>query len=109
MNVKFVEYTGSFPNLCSGLLTLEIDEKKYTFGYEYTRDGKCIEGDFPRFWCSGGRISIDPEEIYHDPWRLGYYADSSYKIDKYFGNGATNQFLEVMNNNVNWGCCGGCI
>lgn len=109
MDVKFVEYTGSFPNLCSGLLTLEIDGKKYTFGWEYTWDGKHIEGDFPRFWCSGGRISIDPEEVYRGPWGFGYYADRSYKIDKYFGDGATNQFLKVMNDNVNWGCCGGCI
>lgn len=27
-HVNFVSYTGSWPNLCSGVLTLEIDGKK---------------------------------------------------------------------------------
>ena len=31
-NVKFVSYTGEYPNLCSGTLTLEIKGKKYRFG-----------------------------------------------------------------------------
>ena len=32
--VKFIDYTGRYPNLCSGVLTLEIDGKIYKFGYE---------------------------------------------------------------------------
>lgn len=31
-HVNFVSYTGSYPNLCSGVLTLEIDGKEITFG-----------------------------------------------------------------------------
>ena len=29
--VKFISYTGEYPNLCSGVLTLEIDGKEYKF------------------------------------------------------------------------------
>ena len=34
-NVKFVSYDGRFPNLCSGSLVLEIDDKEYKFGDNY--------------------------------------------------------------------------
>lgn len=36
--VKFIDYTGRYPNLCSGVLTLEIDGKIYKFGYEKNMD-----------------------------------------------------------------------
>lgn len=42
-HVKFVKYTGEYPNLCSGTLTLEIDGQNYTFGYP---------ADFEPFWSS---------------------------------------------------------
>lgn len=32
-HVKFISYTGKWPNLCSGILTLEIDGKEVQFGY----------------------------------------------------------------------------
>ena len=39
-HVKFISYTGKYPNLCSGILTLEIDGKEYKFGnsiqYQYS-------------------------------------------------------------------------
>ena len=28
-HVKFISYTGKYPNLCGGILTLEIDGKKH--------------------------------------------------------------------------------
>lgn len=34
-NVKFVSYTGDFPNLCSGVLTLEIDGNPVSFGIHF--------------------------------------------------------------------------
>ena len=33
--VKFISYTGEYPNLCSGVLTLEIDGKEYKFGHNF--------------------------------------------------------------------------
>ena len=32
-HVKFISYTGKYPCLCSGILTLEIDDKRIQFGY----------------------------------------------------------------------------
>lgn len=31
-NVKFISYTGKYPCLCMGVLTLEIEGEKYKFG-----------------------------------------------------------------------------
>lgn len=109
MDVKFINYTGGYPNLCSGQLTLEVDGEQYTFGKDYEWDKPDREGDFPKFWSSGGGICIDPEEIYSEPWTSKYYEDEVKQIDEFFGYGATKKFLEVFNENVSWGCCGGCI
>lgn len=109
MNIKFIGYTGSYPNLCSGQLTLEVNGKQYTFGTDYRWDKSDRKGDFPKFWTSGGGISIDPEDIYCEPWTSKYYGDEVYEINKFFGEGAAEKFLEVFNENVSWGCCGGCI
>lgn len=45
--VKFIEYDGHYPNLCSGILTLEIEGKTVKFG----NSKGC---DYYQFWCSGG-------------------------------------------------------
>lgn len=35
--IEFVEYTGKYPNLCSGILTIKVDNVPYSF------DG-CFDG-----------------------------------------------------------------
>lgn len=42
--VEFIDYTGEYPNLCSGTLTLEIDGEVVRFG----------NGHNVAFWDSGG-------------------------------------------------------
>lgn len=88
-HVKFVSYTGKYPNLCCGDLTLEIDGKQVRFGNEKR----------PRFWSSGGSCrggiehgewEIDVEEIPEE------YRKYAAEIDR------------VFNENVEHGCCGGC-
>lgn len=32
--MRFISYTGDYPNLCSGVLTLEIDGKEYNFDHK---------------------------------------------------------------------------
>ena len=32
--IKFISYTGKYPNLCSGVLTVEINGKEYKFGHD---------------------------------------------------------------------------
>lgn len=101
MEVKFVSYDGKYPNLCRGSLTVEIDGKKVTFG-------NVEEVDFPEFWSSGGkcRISRDDEIIEKEPWTMECANKKDYPRDIWL---ALPRVLEVMNENVPYGCCGGCL
>lgn len=97
-HVKFVSYTGKYPILCSGALTLEIDGKQYKFHYDY--DNKTI---FPVFWSSGGHILDDYSGTSKSEWIIDisdlpeHIREYAYEID------------QVFNENVECGCCGGCI
>lgn len=87
--VKFVNYTGKYPNLCSGILTLEIDNKIVVFP-EY-----CM--------CSGGSAWFDKdwnEHIEEGDWSI----DIPQEYLQY-----KEEILEVVNENVPKGCCGGCL
>lgn len=104
-NIEFVSYDGGYPNLCSGTLVVKIDGVEHKFGgYGPFED----ENHYPKFWVSGGSIWFD--ENYEDhssegPWDLlakkGEYTPEIYDL--------LPQVLEVMNENVPHGCCGGCI
>ena len=91
-HVKFVKYTGEYPSLCSGTLTLEIDGQNYTFGYP---------DDFEPFWSSGGDI-VD-YQCYCGDWEIDVD-----KLPEQFRKYAA-EIDDVFNSNVEWGCCGGCI
>lgn len=93
-HVKFVSYTGSYPALCIGVLTLEIDGEEYIFG--------STESDFDSFWSSGGGIT-DNYETFTGEWRIDVDI-----LPEQFRKYAT-EIDEVFNDNVDWGCCGGCI
>lgn len=102
-HVEFISYTGKYPNLCRGVLTLKIDGFEYKFGHDsYDWEaGKYKDNNFNSFWRSGGGldddyIPIEREwliEIEEIPDRLRMYA---LEIDR------------VFNDNVPFGCCGGC-
>lgn len=51
MKIEFVSFTGEYPVLCFGALTLMIDGKAVTFGYSDNRRG--IVYDYRPFWGSG--------------------------------------------------------
>lgn len=93
-HVKFISYTGRWPNLCNGILTLEIDGKKAWFGYG------ALNGPF---WTSGGGLNPNYEGAYQGEWKIDVdripeeYRKYASEIDR------------VFNENVEWGCCGGCI
>lgn len=56
-HVKFVSYTGKWPNLCSGVLTLEIDGIEYHFGHEVGsydfKANRYKDNNSDSFWHSG--------------------------------------------------------
>lgn len=102
--MKFISYSGRWPNLCSGVLMLEIDGEEITFGIDYSKDWKEQLNSptyNPRFWSSGGYLDDD------------YCAhEGEWLIDKA---GIPERFRQyaaeidyVFNENVPYGCCGGC-
>ena len=80
-----------------GTLILEIDGTKYSFGNK---------GKFPEFWSSGGTCGFtgDWEANVTD----GEWIINVDEIPEQFRQYA-NEIDEVFNDNVTYGCCGGCI
>ena len=111
--VKFISYSGKFPHLCSGCLIVEIDGEIVKFGhdalsYQISTDSYSDDPDkthYDRFWVSGGCVRFDSNwnpEIKTNEWKLGYNLDP-----KFYG--IAQELIDCMNENVEWGCCGGCI
>ncbi len=92
-NIRFVSYTGKYPEYCSGVLTLMINGKEVRFGHNFSDPHWNTDGNHISFWYpgnNGGEWKIDPEQI---PEK---YRQFSSEID------------HVFNTNVKHGCCGGC-
>ena len=109
-HVEFISYTGRYPNLCYGVLTLKIDGEFCRFGHEpysYNYDEDRYDDDnYEKFWHSGGRVSFSD--------RLGYDVISGEweidvdKLPEKFRKYAA-EIDYTFNANVEHGCCGGCI
>ena len=106
--IKFISYTGEYPNLCNGVLTVEIDGKIIQFGWEYSVKELKQEDRYDSFWTSGGccgfRNDYSESYIERNKWGFSYDADKVIPdwIDK-------EELLKVFNENVEFGCCGGCL
>lgn len=89
--VKFISYDGAFPNLCSGKLILEVNGKKVEF------PNYCL--------CSGGSVSFSDdweETVTQGEWRITDFP-------KDFPENLKTEAEDIVNENVRWGCCGGCV
>lgn len=87
--VEFVSYDGRYPNYCSGKLVLRIDGK---------------EVEFPDYcMCSGGSVWFDDEYDEHVEW-----GEWSVNVPEEYAN-IQKEIEDCVNQNVVWGCCGGCI
>ncbi len=87
--VEFISYDGEYPNLCNGILKLRIEDKELTFPRYSLTSGGCVE--FDEDWIehiSSGRWIVDVPKKY-----------AAYK----------EEIEKVVNENVPWGCCGGCV
>lgn len=97
--VKFISYTGIWPCLCTGTLTLKVDGKEYRFGYG--------DGMYPRFWTSGGgcgfRNGYSESYVYTGPWIIDEN-ELPDELKQY-----SDEIDQVFNENVQFGCCGGCL
>ena len=106
VHVRFIDYTGRYPSLCMGVLVLEINGQRYYFGNDF--DGKYKDKKLlSQFWTSGGscgfRNNYSDSYVEQDDWRIdtddlpAEFLDYAEEID------------EVFNENVPYGCCGGCL
>ena len=90
--VEFISYDGRYPNLCSGTLTIKVDGKTYRLE-DAMVSGGCIMGgpstDW-EMWVEYGDWKVDLEN----------YPE----LKKY-----EEEITKVVNDNVQQGCCGGCI
>lgn len=97
-HVKFISYDGEYPNLCRGTLILEVNGREYKFSpYKVGVDNDT----FQAFWRSGGGFNED----YH-PFKQEWEIDVS-KLPSELQSYAC-EIDQVFNENVPYGCCGGC-
>lgn len=90
--VKFISYDGKAPTLCSG--TLEIEVAGVQFKLENVLE-------------SGGSVTFDEEweeTITEGPWKIADYAEFPEELEPF-----KEKILELVNENVEHGCCGGCV
>lgn len=90
MKIEFVSYSGAYPNLCDGILTLRVDGEIKSV---------------PRALVSGGCVRFDDdwlERIEKAAWRM------SAGVPQWMRDNEAD-ILAVVNRNVPWGCCGGCV
>ena len=84
--VRFIDYTGTYPNLCSGKLKLWID------GVYITLPEGCLE--------SGGEVDLCYENIVRAPWKVVFPAF----LEPY-----REEIERCVNNNVEFGCLRGVL
>ena len=99
-DIEFVSYSGEYPCLCYGTLILKVNGKNMKFG---------IKSGYPKFWVSGGDISFDSEwneSIIKREWDWHCYEEDKLPTDIVDNK---EYVMELFNDNVPWGCCGGCI
>lgn len=106
--VEFVSYTGKYPNLCSGVLTLRIDGEEVRFGHDYyVFESWKTDGNYEEFWATGGACGFyngwEDSYVDHGEWQM-VENNLPAKYKKY-----SEELINVFNDNVHWGCCGGCL
>ena len=91
MEIKLISYDGEWPNLCSGTLIVEVDGKEWTF---------------PKYcMSSGGSVWFDKgwsEHVEDGPWGISDWPDG-------FPEKAKEKTINLVNEEIHWGCCGGCV
>ena len=89
--LKFISYDGGYPNLCSGILVISVDDVIYNLKYCLLSGGSVSFTDDGDEIVECGEWLIDedilPNEILH----------------------MAKEIKDIVNENVEFGCCGGCI
>lgn len=93
--IEFVSYTGKYPCLCMGTLTLKIDGKEMSFKGEFYSGGNCY---FDEDWdehVTEGEWEIDFD---YPEWEALNLTDEEKQY-----------IVRLFDMNVERGCCGGCL
>lgn len=87
--VEFVSYDGAYPNLCSGTLVLKINGEERELSHCLSSGGSVsFNEDWNECVTSGAWSVYDlPEDL--QPYR--------------------SEIEECVNENIPYGCCGGCV
>jgi len=91
--VEFLNYDGAWPNLCSGKLSIAVDDTLWEFP-DY-----CLS--------SGGSVSFDDqwqEHVTEGPWSISKWP-AGFPSDR----NLRKQVEAEVNAHVRYGCCGGCV
>lgn len=88
--VEFVSYNGKWPCLCMGTLTINVDGKTYSFKHAMLSGGHVCRDDDWDMWTEEG------------DWKVRLYEHPELEPYK-------EEITRVVNENVEHGCCGGCI
>ena len=89
--MEFISYTGRYPTLCSGTLVIRVGDKHYHLDHVLRSGGSIhdpVTGDYD---AVEGDWLIDEDDL---PEELRSYVDD---------------ITRLVNDNVEHGCCGGCI
>ena len=123
--IEFISYDGEYPNLCSGLLLVSIDGVKYAlclymdhFWDEKNRK-EILEDDsiikvYGFHMISGGSCSYNEEtedyEVESGEWNIDAdYLKYENGVRFVLSDRQKQELKECVNENVEYGCCGGCI
>lgn len=88
--VEFVSYDGKYPCLCMGTLTIKVDGKAYRFNHAMISGGRVLRNEDWDMWAV------------QDDWEINL--DEHPELEPY-----KEEITRVVNDNVEQGCCGGCI
>jgi len=90
-SLEFVSYDGVYPNLCAGTLILKIGGSQVVFPSHSLRSGG-----------SAGFDSDWNDQLEDGPWTISNWPAE-------FPESLKQQAEELVNENVSFGCCGGCL
>ena len=111
IDIKFISYSGEWPTLCYGLLVLEVNGKQMSFGSDVLIiSEKHDTVNYPRFWKSGGGVSFDEDWndfVWQGEWEWDYTTNEARLPKEIIDN--KDAIMRVFNDNVPYGCCGGCV
>lgn len=89
--IEFVSYDGRYPCLCMGTLVIRVNGKTYRLKNALVSGGDVLSNhDFSDMWTVKGE------------WRVALYDYPELEPYK-------EEIARVVNENVEYGCCGGCI